>query len=183
MLILPVRRVIYPERPPSFHSAHWFLKLFHPPALRDPNHDSDRTRAVFSMACVSFETRVHTEMRFSRTETTQGAGTAARRQGRAASEERGRRKVKLSVRRGERSAGQLCNQKALTDAFSIRNPHRSSGGTHRRPAVSIVRHWCWRLQKENVNPTITVAKACLFSSFPLVCCFLEQVIFFFFFPL
>ena len=129
----------------------------------------------FTLRCVLVERRPHRAP-------AQQLCSVFRGKGRAAAEERGRRKVKLSVQWGERSAGQLCNQKALTDAFSIRNPHRSSGGTHRRPAVSIVRHWCWRLQKENVNPTITVAKACLFSSFPLVCCFLEQV-FFLFFPL
>ena len=103
--------------------------------------------------------------------------------GRAAAEERGRRKVKLSVRRGERSAGQLCNQKALTDAFSIRNPHRSSGGTHRRPAVSIVRHWCWRLQKGNVNPTITVAKGLFFFKLPSRLLLFRAGDLFFFFPL
>lgn len=107
---------------------------------------------------------------FGRMETTQCGSPAA-----VWSRYMGRRRVN---QRSDRASAQL-GSSVITGSdrcFLDKNPHRSVGGTNRRPAVSIARPWCRRLQKENASPTITAAEP-LFKAWHKS--FLVQVIFFF----
>ena len=78
MLILPANAVfVCPERPPSFHSAHWFLMFGSSRPEIQIMTQMWHVEFSVSAVCASFRTSVHAEMRLVWTETSQGAGPAA----------------------------------------------------------------------------------------------------------